>query len=152
MANRTFVQQRWILIIYIVLLTALLGVRDIVGYDLSKYVFVALILGTSVLVNYQTLVSVITFTLPLLCGLPGNYLLPIWALLIIYHQYVNKGLDFKAVFFCVFFLIWEVAANAFHPYSFSIMDMVAYGSSLVLLSLLVTDKSQVRYSTPVLAF
>lgn len=152
MRDRMFVQQRWIFVIYIVLLATLLGLRDIVGYELSKYAFVALILGTSVVVNYQTLISVITFTLPLLWGLPGNYLLPVWALLIIYHQYVNGNLDFKALFFSIFILIWEIVACAFQPYAFSLMDMIAYISSLMLMGLLVTDKGQTEYGTPVLAF
>ena len=66
-----------LLVGYILITTFLLYYRDVVGVMISKYIFVAITVIFSLVVNYQTLLSLMAFSLPLLCGLPGNFFLPV---------------------------------------------------------------------------
>lgn len=152
MLGKPLINRQSILWIYIILLSGMLCLRDVAGYDMSKYIFVIFILVISIASNYQTLLSVISFTLPLLCGLPGNYLLPVWTVLVIYHQYVNKTLNLLSVIFCLIILIWELIVCSLYPYDFSVMSYISYASSLCLMCMLVSEKGLFDYRMPIVCF
>lgn len=152
MLNSSFKLQRVILIFYIVSIVLLLFLRDVLDYNINKYAFAFIVIAVSAIVKYQTLISLILFTLPLMCGLPGNYFLPIWAVLILYHQICSRSINYYAVLFVALFAIWEFVICSLYPFEFSIISYLAYVSSLLILSLLITDKSMSDYHSPAVLF
>lgn len=152
MLSKLSINRQSILWIYIILLSSLLCLRDVIGYDMNKFIFVILILIISVVSNYQTLLSVITFTMPLLCGLPGNYLLPVWAIFVLYHQYVNKTLNLRSLIFCFLILLWELVICSLYPYDFDVMGYISYASSLLLMFVLISEKEKLNYRMPIISF
>lgn len=152
MLNYSFKLQRFIFVIYIISIVSLLFVRDVFEYNINKYIFAFIVILTSVIVNYQTLLSLILFTLPLMCGLPGNYFLPIWAVLILYHQISTRSINYYSLLFVAIFVIWEYVICSLYPFEFSPINYMAYSSSLLILSLLITDKSNIDYHFPVTLF
>lgn len=144
--------QLWLLFGYISSIVAMLYLRDVEGVAIPKLAFVGVVISASVLANYRTLLSVILFTLPLLSGLPGNYLLPIWSILVLFHQISRHTLNPWALAFTLLFVVWEFAIYAFYPFNVELMDTIAYFSSLLILCLLVAEKGRVDYRTPVTLF
>ena len=144
--------QKWLLFGYISLLIAMLYIRDVEDYTIPKMAFVGVVMLASVVAQYRTLLSIILFTLPLLSGLPGNYLLPVWTLLILFHQISRHTINLRALLFTFLFIFWEFAIYAFYPFDVEYMDTIAYFSSLLILSLLVAEEGKVDYRTPIILF
>lgn len=152
MPSYSFKSQKKILLLYIISLVSLLFFRDVLDYEINKYVFAFLVIAVSVVANYYTLLIIILFTLPLMCGLPGNYFLPIWAFLILYHQISLNSINQLAVLFAIVILIWEFTLHALFSLELPLINFLSYSSSIIILSLLITDKSILDFHTPVLAF
>lgn len=153
MEKQTFTKQRWVLLLYVISMAVLLCLRDISGLNIHKIIFVALVLIVSVMCKYQTLLSIILFTFPLMSGLPGNYILPIWAILILYHQLNNGTANKWALIFSLTFIGWELILCSFLPYRISIPNIISYFSILIIFSLLVAEKYEtIVYDIPVISF
>lgn len=127
--------------------------RDIGGVGINKMVFVVLVIGVSIICKYETLVSLITFTLPLMYGLPGNYFLPVWVLLVI-SKLARHGefRESKAVLFVVVIFIAEILHYAFYKYDVDSMQLVGYTCSLLLVAIFSTNNKDMDYSIPVISF
>lgn len=140
------------LILYMSLITYLLYARDILDYPINKYLFVMICVGISFVVKYHHLSSVIMFTLPLMCGLPGNFFLPIWCVLILRHQIKFRTIHRPAIIFILVFSIWEFVIYLFYPFDIKISSYMGYISSIMLLCLLVSERSKGNYSNSVISF
>lgn len=153
MFKNIFKGQNILLITYVLLMVALLYMRDIGGASVNKMIFVALVVSVSLIAEYETLVSVIAFTLPLMCGLPGNYFLPVWVLLVLFrlnklHEFHERG----AVMFVVAIIFSELLHIVWYPFDVDIMQFVGYSCALLLLSVFATNNIRIDYSKPVLFF
>ena len=144
-------QYRWF-ILYTILVTLLLYTRDIIDIPINKYIFVIICIGFSFIVKYYELISIITFTLPLMCGLPSNYLLPIWCVLVAWNQIKHRTIYSPALFFVLLFSIWEILISSFYPVEIQIPNYIGYISSLMLLCLLSAEKSHSDITYSVVAF
>ena len=137
---------------YMILVTILLYARDVLGVGVDKNVFIVLVTLFSLVMKYENLLSLILFTLPLMCGLPGNYFLPVWCLLIFIQQIKSK--TFKLPVFAFWFIIvaWEVSIYGFYIFEIPIMNVLGYFSALFLTCALISEKRNLDYMTPVLCF
>lgn len=133
-------------------MTISLYARDVLDLGISKNVFVILVCFFSLIIKYENLVSLILFTLPLLCGLPGNYFLPLWCLLIMCHQVKRKSLDLFAVCFWGTIVIWELAIYTFYSYEIPPMIVISYFMAFFIVCTLISEKTHYNYKYPVIFF
>ena len=147
-----FLKQYSWLILYISLITLLLYARDVLDITINKNIFIMVGLGFSIIVKYDNLIPIIMFTLPLLFGLPGNYFLPIWCVLVAWHQTKYKTIHRSAMLFVLLVSIWEFLIYLSYPFQIQIANYIGYVSSLLLLCLLSTEKSFRNHSNSIIAF
>lgn len=127
--------------IYIIILSSMIILRDIIGVNLSKYIFVVLCTLFFFITDKQNLIYMIMFTVPMLCGLPGNYIMPIaFFIYIIKKRYFQK----KQFFFCLFIAFMEIFASAFYS-SVDIPMILGYVTNLMLFFCLIYDNSEYDY-------
>lgn len=140
------------LIIYIILTTLLLYARDVLGIGINKNIFIILVISFSLTLKYNNLISLILFTLPLMCGLPGNYFLPVWCILIIYHQIKRGSFNWQAFAFWGIIVMWELCIYGFYSYKVIPIIVIGYLATFLLFCALVTENSKLDYKTPILSF
>lgn len=71
------------LVIFVTGLTALLCIRDILFISLSKWILVAFCCLFAVGAAYETLIYMLCFMFPLLCGIPSKYILLVFFILLL---------------------------------------------------------------------
>ena len=90
----------------IILLSVILYSRDIMGLDINKYILVVFIDIVIFLLDIDKLVSFTLFLLPLMCGLPGNYILPIVSVLLLKKNKLDIGCYNRSSAMMFFFVIF----------------------------------------------
>lgn len=75
--------QNVLFVVFAIALAVLLYMRDITGVDTNKFLLLAFVVGYALIADYEHLMMLIAFILPLTNGLPSNYILPIICLLIV---------------------------------------------------------------------
>lgn len=79
-------QERVLLAVMAIGLVLLLIIRDVFGVELSKFIYLVYIVAFMVVAQYQTMVYMICFVFPLVCGLPGTYIMPCVLILLYVKQ------------------------------------------------------------------
>ena len=107
--------------------------RDINGVDTNKFILLGIVAIYAVIADYEHLMMLIAFILPLTNGLPGNFILPILCLLM-----VIKGGNIMKVPRIVWFSFILIAVYEFIHYSsfaqsLEIPAFVGYSSFLFLI-------------------
>lgn len=122
---------------YVFFVSILLFARDVYLIKINKFVFLAVFIVTSFFLKKEGLIYLLCFTLPLLNGLPGNYLLLVWiAFYIINYRKINTMLFAAFLLFSVF----EFASFIDFGFSFNrFIELIAYLSSLFLLFFIIYD-------------
>lgn len=93
-------------------LATMLILRDVAVVSISKYIFMAFSVLLMMYVGYETLVYMLCFTLPLVCGLPGTYIMPCaLVLLMIKRGKVNAW----QIILVVFVMFMEIMAAVWYP-------------------------------------
>ena len=92
-------QERILLIAMAVGLSAMLVLRDALGFGLSKYIYFIYAVFFMVIAKYDTMVYMICFMLPLVCGLPGTYIMPVALVLLILKKNKLNGWQVVMVLF-----------------------------------------------------
>lgn len=133
-------------------MSILLYTRDIIEIEISKYIFIAVILFFSFVTTYEKLLSILLFTLPLMNGLPGNYILPIWCILIISNKLRNKNIQLGVISLWITFIIWEISIYCFYTFDISITNEIGYFSALLLTFSLISEQRNFDYKTPIICF
>ncbi len=142
-----------LLVGYMLLMTVLLYARDIGNVNFSKMVFVVIMFTTSLFCDLEKLLAVITFTLPLACGLPCNYLLPIWTVLLIIKLINSRQFSaYKAIIFVAIIALAEIAHYAIYPYPITFINYVSYICSLALTAILAVNNINIDYKIPIFTF
>ena len=144
--------DKLMLAIYMILVTVLLYARDVLNVGVDKNIFVVLVIAFSLVMKYENLLSLILFTLPLMCGLPGNYFLPIWCFIIIIQQIKSKTFKIPVFVFWLIIVVWEFIIYGFYIFEIPIMNVLGYFSALFLTCALITENRKLNYTTPVLCF
>jgi len=134
-------KNRNLLVFMTVGLGLMLILRDIYGVGLNKFLYFALVVGCMVVADYQTLVDMVCFILPLVCGLPGTYIMPCAVLLLI----VKRGkLRLMSIVLVICLSLLEVAASFWYPSS-NVPDLVQYISFMAVVILLIHDPAELDY-------
>lgn len=139
------------LLTYMVILGGMIYLRDVEGISINKLFFVAVVLVFSITSSYSSLVNQIMFTLPLMYGLPGNYLLLIWVAMILWKKGV-ANIGIKPFLFAGIILMAEIAHYAFYVYPVDIMWLMTYIASMLLIALLFSERVLPDFSQPILCF
>lgn len=121
----------FILVISIVVVSALLVMRDIMGMSIGKMSFVAVILLSCVLMNYRFVISFLFFLLPILNGLPGNYILPIIAITLLIKR--KSLMSRKAYLFFFLLAFFESIHFPFYNFPINFPLTIGYLSALFLM-------------------
>ena len=150
--SKLFKSGKFMLAVYIILIATLLYARDIIGISINKNIFIALVILFSMSLKYENLLSLILFTLPLMCGLPGNYFLPIWCLIVVFYQIRNNTFNYSILAFWLAIVLWEIVIYCFYPFEIPTMNVLGYFSALLLTCVLISEYRTIDYSTPVICF
>lgn len=144
--------DKLLLVTYVILMSVLLFARDVLSVSIGKNVFIVLVIVFSFMMKYENLLSLILFTLPLMWGLPGNFFLPIWCLLVSYHQIQHKSFRVFTLIFWLLIVVWEITISSFYPFTLPIISYLGYFSALFLTFFLIAEDGNIDYKTPVLCF
>ena len=117
--------------LYIFSMCILLPLRDIWEIGVSKWILVAISAVCYALSSFENLVRIVCFTIPLLCGLPGTYIMPVAAILLV----VKGKICGKQMAFAYVIVLLELLASFFYQ-MFSLARMVQYCSFAIVLMLL----------------
>ena len=129
------------MITYVIIISLMLLARDIFNVPVNKFFFVAICIAFFFLANQLEIIYMVMFTFPLLCGLPGNYIMPIAFTLYLLKA---KGLNAKQFFFCGFIVFMELFACIFYD-SFDFSNIVGYVTSLMFFFCLIYDRTAYDY-------
>lgn len=103
--------QQMLTACFCILLTLMLVARDIFSISVSKYILLLIVALFIAIVPYESVIDMVAFMLPLLCGLPSNY---IFVLLLI-KMALCKKIDRKiTIVYIVFVMVWEIAGITFY--------------------------------------
>lgn len=134
-------KDKTLLVIMTVGLSLMLILRDIYGLGINKFLYLAFVVGCMVLADYRTLVNMVCFILPLVCGLPGTYIMPCAVVLLIFKR---GRLGLMPIFFVICLSLLEVVASFWYP-SPHVPDMVQYISFLAVVILLIHNTAEIDY-------
>lgn len=127
--------------VYIVLLTGLLLLRDVVGVGVNKYVFLILAAVFMLQGSITTIIYMLIYTMPLFCGLPAAHIrLAAIAILLI----KKKNLTLQQFIFPIIIILLEVIAATYYT-SASFGDVIGYLSAPVMLIYLLWDEEPIDY-------
>lgn len=145
--------QNILLICYIFIMTYFLYMRDVNEVNINKFIFALIVILASILSNTSTLIAIILFTIPLMCGLPGNFFLPVWILLIALHFLRNKNRSFLPPFWlATFFILFEIFHYIWYDFENNYIEVASYYCSLLLIFTLCYSNLKIDYTRSVLAF
>lgn len=103
--------QQMLTACFCILLTLMLVARDIFSISISKYILLLIVALFIAIAPYESVIDMVAFMLPLLCGLPSNY---IFVLLLI-KMALCKKIDRKiTIVYIVFVMVWEIAGITFY--------------------------------------
>lgn len=92
-------------------LALLLVARDIFSLSINKYVYLGLIVLFMAIMPYESVIDMVSFILPLLCGLPSNYIF----IFLLARMALCKKLDKKiTIVYVLLMLLWEIAGVTFY--------------------------------------
>lgn len=133
--------ERTKLILFAVGLTLLLVARDIMGIGMSKYIYLAFCAVFFLVAEYQTLVYMICFVLPLLCGLPGTYIMTAALVMLVAK---SRRINLWQITLIVAVAVMELFASVWYPVSdfVPIVNYVAYAGVMFFL---IHDKTDIDY-------
>lgn len=135
--------QRKSVAAYVVLLSVMILLRDIAGISLSKYILVAFCAVFFFLSSKSDMIYMLMFTFPLLCGLPGNYIMPIAMIL---YFVKTKSITQKQLFFCFFVVLMEIFACLFYD-TINFPETLGYITTLMLFFCLLYDNDRYDYKS-----
>lgn len=139
------------LMLFSSLLTSLIVLRDLFDFSVNKYIFVLLIASYCLVNNYRGIIYMTFFLMPILNGLPGNYLLPIIAFFLMIK---NKNV-ITVKGFGVFFMlaIMELAHFPFYGFAIDLPLTIGYLSAFLLLCSFVSiDDDTLDYRLCLMSF
>ena len=132
--------QNFILVFYLITLSLMLVIRDIVGVDINKFIFAVVCIGFSFLLKKENLICSFCFLLPLLNGLPGNYILPFILVLLVIRSGISVTTLKIIVIFIVYVVIELIAAFNFSELEYN--EYLGYFLALFAYLFLLADKSE----------
>lgn len=137
--NKNFSHMLSVTSAYIIILSVLIICRDIINISVNKYILV-LVCGVFYFFSLKTeLIYMLIFTMPLLCGLPGNYIMPIAC---VFYLIKSRRINIKQLFFCCFIILMELIASLFYK-KINIPNIVGYITNLMMFFCLIYDETKI---------
>lgn len=126
-------RQNVLFVIFTIVLSLLLYMRDINGVETNKFLLLGFVAIYAIIADYEHLMMLIAFILPLTNGLPGNYILPILCVLMVIKG--GSGMKVPQIVWWSFFLvaIYEVIHVGLLAASIDVPSYVGYVSFLFLM-------------------
>lgn len=141
-------KERTLLTAMILGLSLLLLLRDLAGISMSKFIFLGYIVAFMAVAQYKTLVYMLCFIMPLVCGLPGTYIMPCALMLLI----LKRGrLDLRRFWMICAVLTMELFAALWYP-RLDLISIVQYVSFAGVMIYLIYDKTDLDYQKCVQMF
>ena len=143
MKNETTMAKKDKYLLYglVVGLSILLILRDINGISINKFIYFGFTVALMAAANYQTLVYMICFVLPLVCGLPGTYIMPCAFVLLMFKRGSVKLMQIVPV---AIILLMELFAAFWYP-SVDFALIVNYVSFAAVMVFLIQDDREIDY-------
>ena len=140
--------QKQLLLFMIVGLAGLLIIRDVVGVNISKYIFLAYVVGCMFMADYETMINMLCFIFPLICGLPSTYIMLCALALLIF----KKG-KINSWQMCLILLIaaMEFFAAIWYP-SMDFVRIIQYISFAAVMIFMLHDDVKLDYLQCIKAF
>ena len=126
--------------IYILILSIIIALRDIAGLEINKILIIAFCTGCFLTASYEELVEELFFTFPLLCGLPGNYIMPIALILMMVKK---RKISKKPIILFTYFTFVELLSAILWT-NFEIMKEVGYLVNLFLFFVLIYNNNDYK--------
>lgn len=92
--------------LFCTILTIFLVLRDIFAVSINKYLYLVVVIVFMGIASYEVAMDMMSFILPLLCGLPSNYIFIFFLLKMIWSKKINKKIT---VIYLFYILLWEVS-------------------------------------------
>lgn len=115
-------------LIFVLGVCLLLGLRDIAGLEINKFIIVGFGSICFLMSSFKNIILMVSFLIPLLCGMPGTYLMP----LILFLIFTKYGIPKKAILLILFFTCLEIFDSFFYT-NLAFNDIVQYCSFLGIL-------------------
>lgn len=148
-----FCKKNFWILSYFLIISFLLVERDVMQVNVNKFIFVPIVLMFSIFSSYEQLIAIMCFTIPMLNGLPGNYFIPIWLLLILIHEKVMATRNMRyGIIFCVIVFIMEILHYPLYGFSIDLMKVVEIFATLLLVVFLISQHKVKDYSNSLISF
>ena len=137
MVYSTMDRNRIILLgVSVLAVSALLILRDIFGLPINKFLFVGVVSLSCLMMNYSYIIAFFFFLMPILNGLPGNFILPTISIILI----MKKGslMSINAFMYFFLLLLFEIFHFPFYSFSINFPLTVGYLSAIFLLCYMVS--------------
>ena len=121
---------------FVLLLTVFLILRDIFNIAIPKTFFIAFCILPALVYSTEDMLSCLFFQLPLFCGLPGNYIVLAYFVILLVKQRTITRSKIFAISFCT---LWEFVASIFYP-RFDLVETVSYIIFVSLFFILINDE------------
>jgi len=124
-------RSTFLLILTIIILTALLFARDLLGVNFSKYVLVAVAVVSAMFMNHISLIYFIFFLFPVSIGLPSNFIFPLLSVIL----FLKKPAAFSrnATICFVIILVLELIHYPFYGFDIQLPDTIGYLTTIFFL-------------------
>lgn len=133
--------NKTMLVVFIAGLTALLCIRDILFVSLSKWILVAFCCLFAVGATYETLIYMLCFMFPLLCGIPSRYILLVFFSLLLIKK---KKVDGRIISFLLYWIIKEIVAM-FWVTQPGWVELMGYCTHICLMFYLILNEDVLNY-------
>lgn len=133
--------DRYLLYALIAGLSLLLILRDVNNISINKFIYFGYAVALMTVANYQTLVQMICFILPLVCGLPGTYIMTCAYVLLLLKRGSFKLMQVIPV---LIILLMELFAALWYP-SANLTEIVNYVFFAAVMIFLIQDDKSVDY-------
>ncbi|MBQ3252734.1 MAG: O-antigen ligase family protein [Oscillospiraceae bacterium] len=132
-------KDRNLLILMAVGLSMLLVLRDILDVSISKYLFLVYIVLFMAVAQYKVMVHMVCFILPLVCGLPGTYIMPCALGLLLFKK---ERVNLKFLLSIIILMLLELVASFWYPNQ-NLTLIVQYVSFASILLYLIYDDTAI---------
>ena len=136
MTQKFMISKESLIYLFIVLVCSMIIIRDVMHISINKYIFLLVYFIFFVIFDSKHFISALSFTLPFLNGLPGNWILLI-AIIVLISKKDFKLNNKKLIIPCV--IIVAELVHSFGYYDSNLFDIIRYSTYIVLISFIVFD-------------
>lgn len=131
--------NKLVLLISVVIVTAMIYLRDFGFFEFSSVQLAAVSVALALLMPYNEFMAYLFFLFPLIPGLPASYIIPLLSVLWVFKN--KKRINIPAICFFLFFASLELIHFGFYTFEKDILFVVRYLSCLFLFVMCFADNS-----------